>query len=125
MSYKKDWKRFELSNKSIALNIYYVPYNAKEIRHAYKSQYNLECETWVILLMITDGKKYHYLAVKSLSGLLRRITLNHKEDFYCYNCSNSFRPKSKLKKHENVCENHDYYYVEMPKEDQSKIALFI
>ena len=30
--------------------------------HAYKSKYNLENQ--VILLMITDGKKWHYLAVK-------------------------------------------------------------
>ena len=33
-SQKKDWKKFELNNKSIALNIVYVPYNTKEIRHA-------------------------------------------------------------------------------------------
>ena len=26
-SYKKDWKSFELNNKSIALNIYYAPHN--------------------------------------------------------------------------------------------------
>ena len=26
--------------------------------------------------MITDGKKWHYLAVKKLSALLRRITSN-------------------------------------------------
>ena len=30
----KDWKKFELNNKSIALNILYVSYNTKEIRHA-------------------------------------------------------------------------------------------
>ena len=35
-SHKKDWKRFELNNKSIALNMLYVPYNTKKIRHAYK-----------------------------------------------------------------------------------------
>ena len=63
-SYRKDWKKFKSNNKSIALNILYVPYNTKEIRHAYKSKYNLEHENQVILLMITDGKKWHYLAVK-------------------------------------------------------------
>ena len=36
----------------------------EEIRHAYKSKYNLEHENQVIILMITDGKKWHYLAVK-------------------------------------------------------------
>ena len=36
---------------------------------------------------------------------------------YCINCLNSFRTKSKLKKHKDVCENHDYCYIEMPKKD--------
>ena len=47
-----------------------MPYNTEEIRHAYKSKYNLNCENQVILLMITDSEKWHYLAVKSLSALL-------------------------------------------------------
>ena len=38
-------------------------------------------------------------------------------DFYCLNCFHSFRTENKLTKHKNVCENHDYCYVEMPKED--------
>ena len=64
--------------------------------------------------MITDGKKWHYLAVKSKSALLRRITLNNHGDFYCLNCFQSYRTKEKLKKHEKVCDNHDYCYVKMP-----------
>ena len=31
-------KIFESNNKSIALNILYIPYNTKEIRRAYKSK---------------------------------------------------------------------------------------
>ena len=31
---KKDWSEFEKNNKSIGLNILYVPYNTEEIRHA-------------------------------------------------------------------------------------------
>ena len=49
------WKKFESNNASIALNILYVSYNAQEIRHAYKSKYNLTRENQVILLMVTDG----------------------------------------------------------------------
>ena len=82
--------------------------NTKEIRHVYKSKYNLESENQVILLMITDGKKWNYLAVKKLSALLRGITSKHEGDFYCLNCFHSFRTENKLKKHKNVCENHDY-----------------
>ena len=64
-SHKKDWRKSESNNKSIALNILYVPYNTEEIKHAYKSKHNLKCENQVILLMIADCKKWHYLAVKN------------------------------------------------------------
>ena len=67
--------------------------------------------------MITDGKKWHYLAVKDLPALFRVITSNHKEDFYCLNCFHLFRTENKLKKHKKVYENHDYCYVEMPEKD--------
>ena len=77
-SHQKDWKKFELNNKWIALNILYVPHNTEEIRHAYASKYNTKRENQVILLMITDGEKSHYLAVNILSALLRGITPNHK-----------------------------------------------
>ena len=67
--------------------------------------------------MITDVKKWHYLAVKKLAALLTGITSNHVGDFYCLNCLHSYRAKDKTKKHENVCKNNDYCYIEMPKED--------
>ena len=50
-SRRKDWKKFELNNKSIDLNILFVQYKNEEIRHAY----NLKRENQVILLIITDG----------------------------------------------------------------------
>ena len=65
--------------------------------------------------MIGDGEKYHYLAVTSLSALLQRISSNHKEDFYCLNCFNSYTTKNKLKEHEEICNNHDSCHIEMPK----------
>ena len=55
--------------------------------------------------------------MKSLSALLRGITSNHNGDFYCLNCFHSYSTKEKLKKHEKVCNDHDYCYVEMPDED--------
>ena len=56
--------------------------------------------------MITDGKKLCYLAVKSLSALLRGVTSKHDGDFYCLNCFHLYRTKNKLKKHERVCYDH-------------------
>ena len=92
-------------------------YNTEEIRYANKSKYNLNCKNQVIVLMITDGEKRNYLAVKNLSALLRGITSNHKGAFYCLNCLHSYNTKDKLKKYENVCKNHDYCYVQMSKEN--------
>ena len=69
--------------------------------------------------MITDDTKWHYLAVKSLSALLRGITSNHNGDFYCLNCFHSYGTKEKLKKHEKVCNDHDYSYVEMPNDNNN------
>ena len=66
----KDWKKFEQNNESIAINILYVPHNTRKIHIAYKSRHNLTREKQVILLMITDGEKWHCLVVKNLSGLL-------------------------------------------------------
>ena len=83
----------------------------------YKSKYNLKRENQVILLMITDGEKWHNLAVKSLSALFRGITGNNNGDFYCLNCFRSYITENKLKKHKKVCGNHDYCYVEMPEKD--------
>ena len=68
--------------------------------------------------MITDGKKWHYFAVKGLSALLRGITSKHDGDFYCLNCFHSYNTDKKLRKHEKVCNDHDYCYVELPNEDK-------
>ena len=64
-SQQKDWKKFELNDKLIDLNILFVSHSTEEIRLAYKSKYNLKREIQVILLMIIDGKKRYYLAVKN------------------------------------------------------------
>ena len=69
---------FESNNKSISLNILYVPHNT------------------------------FYLPVKSLSALLKGITSKHVGDFYCLNCFHAYATKNKLEKHKKVCENHDY-----------------
>ena len=119
-STSKNWKKFE-SNNQVALNILYVPYNTKKINIAYKSKNNLTQERQITLLMISDSQKLHYLVVKNLSGLLRGITSNHKEDFHCLNCYHSYSTKNKLEAHKKICENHDYCYVEMPTKNNNII----
>ena len=50
--------------------------------------------------------------------MLIEITSSNNGDFYCFNCFHSYRTHSKLKKHERVCNNHEYCHVEMPKENE-------
>ena len=67
----------------------------------------------VVLLMITDGVKWHYLALKSIptsdgymrptqsiSKLFNKMTTNTANDYYCLNCFHSFSTSNKLKEHE-------------------------
>ena len=91
----KEWKRFEKNNETITLNTLQVPQDEIKITHAYKSEYNHTRKNQAVLLMITDGQKWHYTALKSeptedgfirptksLSRLFRGITSNHDGDFY-------------------------------------------
>ena len=106
----KGWKKFERNNKTIALNTLSIPHNTKTINLAYKSKYNRKHENQVVLLMITNGEKWHYIALKSvrtddgfnhpirsLSILFREIPTNNDEDLYCLGCLHSFRTKMRLK----------------------------
>ena len=98
----KDWKKFEQNN-------YYI------LRVEYRSEYNQKRKKQVILLIITDGIKWHYLAVRNLSALLAKMSSNHKGDFYCLNCFNSYTAKNKLKEHEEICNNNGSCHIHMPK----------
>ena len=44
-----------------------------------------------------DGKKCHNRPVTNSSRLLRGITSNHNEHFYCLNCFHSYSTYNKLK----------------------------
>ena len=90
--------------------------------------------------MITDNKqddeinKWYYIAsksvstdnefnrpIRSLSRLLRGITSNNNRYFYCLGCLHSFRTDNALKKHERLCNNHDYCHIEMPTRDNNTL----
>ena len=110
----KHWKIFEQNNKTIALNILYVPHNT-ETKVAFRSEYNNKHKKKVNLLMIVNGNKWHYLAVINLSALLEGKLSNHHGDFYFLNCFNSYTTKNKLKEHEEICNNHDSCHIEISK----------
>ena len=94
------------------------------------SKYNRKRKNQVVLLMITGNSqentkdKWHYIALKSIptddgfirptksiSALFRGITSSNNGDFYCFGCY-------ALKKHERLCNKHDYFEPVMPSEDK-------
>ena len=40
------------------------------------------CQKNIYSLMVTDGGKWHYIAVIRLSALVKDIISKHKQDFY-------------------------------------------
>ena len=66
---QQDYEKFETNNESIALNNLYLPHDTEAIKLFYKSKFNLTREHQLISLMITDGQKWHYLAVKKIKLL--------------------------------------------------------
>lgn len=52
-------KKTESKNQTIALNIFFVQNNKEEIKQAYISKHKSERKDKVILLMITDGERWH------------------------------------------------------------------
>ena len=61
----------------------------------YISKHDSNREKQVIILMIPTGERWHYLAVKMLSGLLGGITSKHHSGFNCLNDFHSFVTESK------------------------------
>ena len=88
-----------------------------KIYPAYVSKHYSNNEKQVILLRIPNRERWHHLAVKKLSALLRGITSKHHGDFYCLNSLHSFATGNKQESHKKVCENIDFYNFTMPSED--------
>ena len=62
--------------------------------------------------------------MKRVSGSLRGITSNHNGDFYRLNCFHSYTTENKLKKHERICNDHNFCHLKMPDEN-NKILEYV
>ena len=80
---------------------------------------------------IGDGDRWHFLALKSeqeqnidcmkptksFSKLMRDISNSH-ENYYCFGCFHSFRCKSTLEKHTQLCKDHNFCKIKLPEKDK-------
>ena len=141
-TYKLDWngidfsastpdcKRFEKYNEDIALNILYVPFGEEniDVRPEYISKFYFTRKNQVVLLKISNGEIWHFLALKSekeedsdflkptksFSRLMRDISSNSRENYYYFGYFHSLRCKSTLEKHTQLCKDHYFCKVKLP-----------
>ena len=58
--------------------------------------------------MISNAERWHDIAVKKLTALLRRILSKLDGDFYCLNCLHLFRIKNKIESQKKICDKKGY-----------------
>ena len=81
--------KFEKINPGTTVN---VLFNEKEsIYTARRSELNGKCSKQVKLLMVVDGEKRHYTAIKNISRLLSKLNGKTQHAYhYCMKCSTVF-----------------------------------
>ena len=70
---KDDRKKSENNNPTIAINVWYA--KNEKIYPTYVSKHNLKSEKQIILLMIPNGKGWHYLAEKEIFRIIKRNSI--------------------------------------------------
>ena len=66
-------------------------------------------------MLISEGDRWHYSAIKSLSRLLSSSNSKHKcKQYFCNNCLQGFTQESSRDKHQVYCEDNEMVRVEMP-----------
>ena len=94
-------KRFESRNQ-ISINVLAV--EGKQIYICRKGgDYNRIAN----LMLITEGNRKHYVAIKSLSRLLSKQNSKYKEaQHFCMNCLQGFWEESSRDEHVRYCKNN-------------------
>ena len=107
--------KFEKNNPGIAVNVLFSKKKSQNIYTVRRSKHNVECKKQVNLLMIEDGGKRHYTAIKNISRLLSKLNGRTRRPYhYCINCLNGFRTASARDKHYEYCSSNGHVKVNMP-----------
>ena len=70
--------KFEKNNPGIVVNVLLCKKKNQNIYTARRSGRNVKCKRQVNLLMIVDGEKRHYTAIKSIPRLLKSLNATYK-----------------------------------------------
>ena len=105
----RDIKGFEFRNR---ISIYIL---AIEDRQIYICRKGGNYQRAINLMLITENNRKHYVAIKSLSRLLRSQNTKHKErEYFCMNCLQGFWEECSRDEHLGYCKNNESVRIEMP-----------
>ena len=111
--------KFEKNNPGIVVNVLFSNKKSQNIYTARRSERNVKCKKQVNLLMIEDGEKRNYTAIKGISRLLKSLNATHKGAYhFCMNCLNGFRTGSARDKRYEYCSSNGHVKVKMPTEKE-------
>ena len=112
----KDISKVEKQN-NININVFALD-NQKDKQSIYPVYVsNVQSENIVDLLYIEENENTHYCLIKDLDSFM--CDKNRHKSFTCRNCLQGFRRKETLEKHKEICLDHDYCKVIMPKKDNN------
>ena len=105
----KDIKKFELKNW-VSINLLAI-----EDRQIYICRKRGNYKHMTNLMLITDSNRKHYVAIKSLSRLLRSQNTKHKgKEYFCMNCLQGFWEEKSRNEHIGYCKDNESVRIEMP-----------
>ena len=105
----KDISKFELRNR-IGVNVL-----ALHGKTPYICRKGGDYDRVVNLMIIEDGDKRHYVAIKSLGRLLSKMNSKHKEmQHFCSNCLQGFSDERSRDEHYEYCRSNESVRIEMP-----------
>ena len=111
--------KFEKNNRGKAVNVLFSNKKNQNIYTARRSERNVKYKKKVNLLMIVDGEKRHYTAIKNISKLLSKLNGKTRCAYhFCMNCLNGFRTSSARDKHYEYCSCSGHVKVKMPTEKE-------
>ncbi|XP_057299355.1 uncharacterized protein LOC130629979 [Hydractinia symbiolongicarpus] len=106
---------FERRNPDIAVHV--LTKDEGEGIYMCRKSKHLDRKETVVLFLLCEGDKRHYIAVKNLSGVLSKANSKHKnKEYYCLNCLYGFQSEQKRDEHFEYCKNNDAAKIQLPKE---------
>ena len=105
----KDINKFETRNR-IGINV--LALNGKT---PYICRKGADYDRVVNLMIIEEGEKKHYVAIKSLERLLSKMNSKHNpKQHFCNNCLQGFKAPESRDNHYEYCRSNESVRIEMP-----------